>query len=69
MPEVFLNVRGEALTSSGFSYIPKKCVQMALEHNPGLSKKRVSPHVLRYTCAINSLQATGDIRKVVFSSI
>ena len=64
VPEVFLNVRGEALTCSGFSYILKKHAQMALEHSPGLSKKRVSPHVLRHTCAINSLQATRDIRKV-----
>jgi integrase/recombinase XerD len=64
VPEVFLNVRGEALTCSGFSYILKKYVQMALPHSPGLSRKRVSPHVLRHTCAMNSLQATRDIRKV-----
>jgi integrase/recombinase XerD len=64
VPEVFLNVRGEALTCSGFSYILKKYVQMALPRSPGLSKKRVSPHVLRHTCAMNSLQATRDIRKV-----
>ena len=64
VPEVFLNVRGEALTCSGFSYILKKHVQKATPHNPGISKKRVSPHVLRHTCAMNSLQATRDIRKV-----
>ncbi len=64
VPEVFLNVRGEALTCSGFSYILNKYVQMALPLSPGLSKKRVSPHVLRHTCAMNSLQATRDIRKV-----
>jgi site-specific recombinase XerD len=64
VPEVFLNVRGEALTCSGFSYIVKKYVQMARPHSPGLSKKTVSPHVLRHTCAMNSLQATRDIRKV-----
>ncbi len=64
VPEVFLNVRGEALTCSGFSYILNKYVQMVLPCSPGLSKKRVSPHVLRHTCAINSLQATRDIRKV-----
>lgn len=63
VPEVFLNVRGEALTCSGFSYILKKYVKMVLPLSPGLSKKRVSPHVLRHTCAINCLQATGDIRK------
>ena len=29
-----------------------------------MSDKRISPHVLRHTCAINTLQATRDIRKV-----
>ncbi len=64
VPEVFLNVRGETLTCSGFSYILRKYVQMAIARSPGLAKKRVSPHVLRHTCAMNSLQATRDIRKV-----
>jgi len=64
VPEVFLNRRGEALTCSGFSYILTKYVQKALPRSPGLAKKRVSPHVLRHTCAINSLRATRDIRKV-----
>jgi len=31
---------------------------------PGLRNKRVSPHVLRHTCAMIVLQATQDIRKV-----
>ena len=64
VPEVFLNRRGEALTCSGFTYILKKHVHMARAYTPGLSDKRVSPHVLRHTCAMNSLQATRDIRKV-----
>jgi integrase/recombinase XerD len=29
-----------------------------------LLKKRISPHVLRHTCAMIVLQATGDIPKV-----
>jgi site-specific recombinase XerD len=64
VPEVFLNKRGQALTCSGFTYIVKKYVHVAMRHSPGLSKKRVSPNVLRHTCAMNSLQATRDIRKV-----
>lgn len=64
VPEVFLNRGGEALTCSGFSYLVKKYVHLAMPQSPGLSKKRVSPHVLRHTCAMNSLQATRDIRKV-----
>ncbi len=64
VPEVFLNVRGEALTCSGFTYIVKKYVHVAMPQRPGPSDKRVSPHVLRHTCAIKRLQATRDIRKV-----
>jgi len=63
-PEVFVNGRGEALTTSGLSYIVKKHVRMAQPRCPSLSKKRISPHVLRHTCAMTSLQATRDIRKV-----
>ncbi len=62
--EVFLNGRGEPLTDSGFRYIVKKHVQAAASSRSSLSNKRVSPHVLRHTCAVNSLQATRDIRKV-----
>lgn len=64
VPDVFLNGRGAALTCSGFTYIVKKYVHVATPQSPGLSDKTVSPHVLRHTCAINSLQATRDIRKV-----
>jgi len=63
-PEVFLSARGEALTTSGFSYIVKSCVRSAIPQCTSLSKKRVSPHVLRHTCAMTTLQATRDIRKV-----
>lgn len=64
VPEVFVNRRGEALTCSGFSYLVKKYAHVAMPTGPGRSAKRVSPHVLRHTCAMNSLQATRDIRKV-----
>jgi site-specific recombinase XerD len=63
-PEVFLNDRSEALSTSGLSYIVKKHVRAAQSHCPSLSKKHVSPHVMRHTCAMTSLQATRDIRKV-----
>jgi integrase/recombinase XerD len=64
VPEVFVNRRGEALTGLGFSYLVKKYAHVAMPTGPGRSAKRVSPHVLRHTCAMNSLQATRDIRKV-----
>ena len=63
-PEIFLSARGVALTPSGLTYIVKSHVRAATSRCPSLSKKRVSPHVLRHTCAINTLQATRDIRKV-----
>ena len=63
-PEVFLNARGQALTTSGFSYIVKKHARVATQQCSSLSKKEIAPHVLRHTCALISLQATGDIRKV-----
>jgi integrase/recombinase XerD len=63
-PELFLNVRGEPLSRSGFEYILGKHVQTAIRACPSLSTKRVSPHVLRHTCALTVLQATKDLRKV-----
>ena len=63
-PELFLNARGEAMTRSGFEYILQKHVATAARSTPSIAKKRVSPHVLRHTCAMHTLQATRDIRKV-----
>lgn len=63
-PELFLNARGEQMTRSGFEYILRKHVKTAADRCPSLIAKRVSPHVLRHTCALTVLQATKDIRKV-----
>ncbi len=61
---VFLNDRGAPLTRSGFAYILAKYVDVAATKCPSLGEKRVSPHVLRHTCAMMTLQATKDVRKV-----
>ena len=63
-PELFLNARGEPMTRSGFEYILCKHAQAAATRCPSLSTKRISPHVLRHTCALTVLQATKDLRKV-----
>jgi site-specific recombinase XerD len=63
-PELFLNARGEPLTRSGFEYILSKHVKAAVARCPSLADKRISPHVLRHTCALTVLQATKDLRKV-----
>ncbi len=64
VPELFLNARGEPITRSGFEYILRKHAHTAEKHCPSLALKRVSPHVLRHTCALTVLQATKDLRKV-----
>lgn len=64
VPEVFTNFRGESITRSGAEYILDKYTRIASEGCPSLKEKRVSPHVLRHTCALTVLQATRDIRKV-----
>lgn len=63
-PEVFVSARGQPLTRSGFEYILTKHAQTAATCCPSLSAKRISPHVLRHTCALTVLQATKDLRKV-----
>jgi integrase len=45
-------------------YILSKHVRAATRRCPSIRTKRVSPHVLRHTCAMITLQATGDVRKV-----
>jgi integrase/recombinase XerD len=63
-PELFLNASGHAMTRSGFEYILSKHATTAASKQPSIATKRVTPHVLRHTCAIHMLQATQDIRKV-----
>jgi integrase/recombinase XerD len=64
VPELFLNARGDGLTRWGFAYVLGKYVPRATQRCPSLQNKRVSPHVLRHTCAMVTLQATHDIRQV-----
>ena len=64
VPELFVNARGTQMTRSGFEYVLRKHAMKAAQHCPSLLKKSISPHVLRHTCAMTMLQATGDIRKV-----
>src|SRR5262249_44410438 len=61
---LFLNAWGRAITRSGFERVLARNVKVAAQRCPSLREKRVSPHVLRYSCALNTLQATRDLRKV-----
>jgi integrase/recombinase XerD len=62
--ELFLNAQGNPMTRSGFEYILAKHVKTATSGCPSIASKRISPHVLRHTCAMHTLQATHDVRKV-----
>jgi integrase/recombinase XerD len=64
VPELFVNARGFALSRSGVEYLLSKYAKEAQAKHPSLKSKRLSPHVLRHTCAMRTLQATGDVRKV-----
>jgi integrase/recombinase XerD len=63
-PELFLNAWGKAMTRSGFECILARHVEAAARRCPSLREKRVSPHVLRHSCALNTLRATRDQRRV-----
>lgn len=62
--EIFLNANGQPMTRDGFAFRLAKHVAAAAGKQPSLLDKRVTPHVLRHSCAMHTLAATGDIRKV-----
>ena len=62
--ELFLNAQGKEMSRSGFEYILLKHVKSAMVAQPSIEKKRISPHILRHTCAMHIMKATRDIRKV-----
>ena len=57
---VFPNARGHALSSDGVEYILAKYALIARRRCPSLEKKRVTPHVLRHTAAMELLQSGVD---------
>lgn len=54
---VFPNARGGSLSSHGVHYLLGKHVAVAGAQCTSLARKRVSPHVLRHTTAMDLLQA------------
>ena len=56
----FPNARGTQLSPDGVQYILSKHVTKARKTCPSLKDKRVSPHVLRHTAAMELLQAGVD---------
>lgn len=57
---VFLTIRGTQLSSDGVQYLVAKNIKNAHMICSSLKKKRVTPHVLRHTTAMELLQAGVD---------
>ena len=58
---LFRNVRGAPLTRDGVAYLLTKYVRLAARDAPALKKRRVTPHVMRHSCAVALLQAGVDV--------
>ena len=58
-PRAVLERGRTGMTRSGFEYILAKHVAAAARIRPSIAGKRVTPHVLRHSCAMHTLQATG----------
>lgn len=59
---VFVNQRAQPLTRDGAAYILRKYASaVAAQERPTLAHKRITPHVLRHSCAVALLQSGADV--------
>jgi site-specific recombinase XerD len=58
---LFRNARGAPLTRDGVAYLLNKYVRRAAVTLPTLRTRRVTPHVMRHSCAVALLQAGVDV--------
>lgn len=58
---VFQSRPGIPLTRDGVAYLLEKYVRLAGEKNPSPRLRRVTPHILRHSCAVALLQSGADI--------
>lgn len=61
---VFLNARGHPLTRDGVAYVLHKHARRAACEMPALERRRITPHVLRHSCAVALLQAGIDVATI-----
>jgi site-specific recombinase XerD len=58
---VFVNRFGDPLTRDGIAYILNKYVLAAAPERPSIARLRITPHVMRHSCAVGLLQSGSDL--------
>jgi len=58
---IFCSRSGNGLTRDGVAYLLRKYATLAARRTPGLRQRRVTPHMLRHSCAVALLQAGVDV--------
>ncbi len=58
---LFCNARRRPLTTSGVAYILKRTFEAAKKQHPMLRKRKITPHVMRHSCACALLQSGVDL--------
>jgi site-specific recombinase XerD len=58
---VFVNRHGQPLTRDGVAYVLSKHAAAAARQRPSMARKRITPHVLRHSCAVALLQSGSDV--------
>ena len=58
---LFCNARRRPLTTSGVAYILEKHFEAAKKKHPILRKRKITPHLMRHSCACALLQSGVDL--------